>query len=137
MIIDGWRTVFVDGRTATPNTIDLYDIMEIIHRLSGKKFSDDERRRIAEAVGWVSSLLRKPDIGPLHLDHCGNLRIFSFQCPGFSLVSIQRLESIKSEFIPSFHSSSFVIPISDGTDSTILTQPNHPNSSIAKQAEEF
>lgn len=35
------------------NVIDLYDIKEIVRRLSGDKFSDDDLRKIAEAVGVI------------------------------------------------------------------------------------
>jgi hypothetical protein len=43
---------------ATPNAIDLYDIKEIIRRLSGGKFSDPDLKKIAEAVDSFLFLLR-------------------------------------------------------------------------------
>ena len=43
----------IDGTNGTMNVIDLYDIKEIVWRLSGEKFSDDDLRKIAEAVGVV------------------------------------------------------------------------------------
>jgi hypothetical protein len=41
---------FLDDALPTPNAIDLYDIKEIIRRLSGKKFTDEDLTKIAEAV---------------------------------------------------------------------------------------
>lgn len=41
----------LDGTSATANVIDLYDIKEIVRRLSGNQFKEDDLRKIAEAVG--------------------------------------------------------------------------------------
>lgn len=41
---------FIDDQTVLPNTIDLFDIKEIIRRLSGKRFNGAELTQIAEAV---------------------------------------------------------------------------------------
>jgi hypothetical protein len=45
-----YTLLFVDGGSATPDAIDLYDIKEIVRRLSGSKFTDNDLTRIAEAV---------------------------------------------------------------------------------------
>ena len=42
--------VFLDGELASPDAIDIYDIKEIIRRLSGKKFTEDDITKVAEAV---------------------------------------------------------------------------------------
>jgi len=41
---------FLDGALPTPDAIDLYDVREIVRRLSGQKFSDEDLTRISEAV---------------------------------------------------------------------------------------
>ena len=41
---------FWDGALLTVDAIDLYDVKEIIRRLSGKSFSDEELTKITEAV---------------------------------------------------------------------------------------
>jgi hypothetical protein len=44
------KSIFLDGALPTSNAIDLYDVKEIVRRLSGKKFTDEDLTKIAEAV---------------------------------------------------------------------------------------
>ncbi|CAF1093996.1 unnamed protein product [Adineta steineri] len=92
-----------DGATATLNAIDLYDIREIVHRLSGENFADEELTKIAEAV------IHEVD---LRDDKTITSEIFEYFLSN----------------VPDFPSS-FVIPLSDGKEdrhvtSTVSVQPD-------------
>ena len=43
----------IDGAKAPIDAIDVYDVMEIVRRLSGSKFSDGDLKKIAEAVCYL------------------------------------------------------------------------------------
>ncbi|UJR22689.1 hypothetical protein I4U23_025725 [Adineta vaga] len=84
-----------NGGVATPNTIDLYDIKEIVRRLSGEKFNDDDLTKIAEAVINEVDLRDEKKI---------TAEIFEYFLSN----------------VPDFPSS-FVIPLSDGKEDRHVT----------------
>ena len=92
-----WSLCCLDGQSASQDAIDLYDIREIVRRLSGKKFTEEELTSVANAVTatvmlhvWITylNLLGDPRgrSSRRQEDHCGDIRILSFQHPGLSNV---------------------------------------------------
>ncbi len=73
MISEANCFVILDGELATPGAIDLYDIKEIVGRLSGSKpgkgegFNYEDLTKIAEAVCLIS---RKSDFYLKILGYC-------------------------------------------------------------------
>ncbi|CAF0897974.1 unnamed protein product [Adineta ricciae] len=98
-----------DGESATPDAIDLYDIKEIVRRLSGENFSDEDLTRIAEAV------------------------INEVDLRDEKKITVEIFEYFLSN-VPDF-ASSFVIPLSDGKEdrhvtatTSVLSDPVEPQT---------